>query len=315
MNSPIIFCHYGNSKYLRYTLECVKITNRNKRVILLGDNSNRNLAKKFGIEHYDFEDFAYGNLIEQFSKSYRLIHGTNFDKVKNGQDWIRFAFRRWFLIQNFITKNNIKEFWHFDSDTMIVDELLCHEAKFQQYDITEQCHGNCMNGYISNVELVRKFLQKIIEIFSRAEFLNKLDYGDTNNCFNEMSAYVIFKEEEQINRIRLSTIINGETFDDLLCRSDGFVTEKLPYGEDVKKVFLKPNGKFFIKTKDDDSFARLISLNLSWLPIYVYETILDHVKNKTSSKINSLSQAPVPLWQAFKKSRKCLKDSLIRKKR
>lgn len=131
MTVPIIFCHYGNSKYLRYTFECVKITNPDKRVILLGDRSNLKLAKRFGVEHHDLEKFAYGDLLKNFLKSYRLIHGETFDKVKNGQDWIKFAFKRWFLVKNFVTENDIKKFWHFDSDTMIVDNLSRHEQKFE----------------------------------------------------------------------------------------------------------------------------------------------------------------------------------------
>lgn len=172
-----------------------------------------------------------------------------------------------------------------------------------------------MNGLISDIEVLERYLKKIVEIFSRTDFLNKIDYGKTNNCFNEMGAYAIFKNEEEVNSIRLTTIINEETFDDLLCRGDGFEMQKLPYDENVKKVFLKSDGKFFFETSDDQRLIRTISLNLSWLPIYVYKVILNHVKNRTSSKIELLSQAPAPLWQSFKKSRKRLKNSLIKKQK
>ena len=63
MRAPIIFCHYGKSKYLPYVFECVKTSNPDKDIILLGDSSNEELAEKFGLIHYKF---SFGKDIEVF---------------------------------------------------------------------------------------------------------------------------------------------------------------------------------------------------------------------------------------------------------
>ena len=57
---PIIFCHYGNSPYLYYTLKQVKLTNPQNRIILLGDQDNKKVANKAKIEHYCFKDYDEG---------------------------------------------------------------------------------------------------------------------------------------------------------------------------------------------------------------------------------------------------------------
>lgn len=87
--NPIIFCHYGNSDYLEYTLRQVKLTNPNNRVILLGDEKNKSIAEIAHVEHYLFKDYANGIENLTFESVYEHVAGE-----KHGREyWTKFVFK------------------------------------------------------------------------------------------------------------------------------------------------------------------------------------------------------------------------------
>ncbi len=146
-NSPIIYVHYGNSKYLKYIFQCAKISNPNTDIILLGDPSNKQLALDCNLIHYSLKDYDYGEDLKTFDKVYELIATKEFDAYKHGDDWNKFVFRKWFILYNFVKKQGIKNFWHFDSDNAILTELSTLEHKYIDVDCTVQCHGSCFKGF------------------------------------------------------------------------------------------------------------------------------------------------------------------------
>ncbi len=113
-SSPIIFIHYGNANYLRHVLRAARTSNPDKRIILLGDESNRHLARP-GIEHHLFSDLNTGPEIERFNRVFQLIKGENhiYRKLHGADHWTHFVFLRWFLILNFLRREKIGAFWTF----------------------------------------------------------------------------------------------------------------------------------------------------------------------------------------------------------
>jgi len=305
MNPPVIFCHYGNSEYLRYTLQCARLNNPGKEIVLLGDPTNRTIAKHCGVRHVSFEDFNDIDEIKVFDSVYRLVQGKLHNTMRDGRDWVNFVFRRWFFIYGFIVRNNAKGFWHFDSDNMIVEDLSTHESKFSAYDCTEQCDGSCMNGYISGPAVVKNYIDKINSLFQRADFLREqqreFDVSHPEFAFTEMRAYEIYREENQIRSIKLATVIDGSTFDDCICLENGMTMEGTRFGKRIKKIYLAPGGFFLCERKDTCDTVQMNSLNLSWVPLYLFQLVLDHsyrrgcVSSQTGPFTGrTLAVAPVP---------------------
>lgn len=317
-NTPIIFCHYGFSKYLPYVFDCAKISNPNKKIILLGDESNKEVSLRCGVEHFNLKDFDFGEELKTFDSTYRLITSQSFDSYKHGEDWNKFVFRKWFILLNFLEKNDIEKFWHFDSDNMIFQDLEKIEHRYADIDFTEQSDGNCIKGFFGNRQIIHKYNQKINEVFSRKDFLIETekvmkDYKDPCS-FNEMSVYAIFKAEEKFQTTRLATIIEDSFFDDLLCRNQGMKMEKLPLGEDSKVVHMNQDGRFFCIEESSNKPIEAYLLNLSWMPIYLFDAILKHFRKNHNKplcdfdpKSKKFSQIPVPLKQNLKFIRKKIK--------
>ncbi len=321
-NNPIIFCHYGDSKYLKYVFECAKVSNPNSEIILLGDPSNQRVARNHGVKHFLLKDYDFGDDLKTFDQVYELIATKEFDAFKHGEDWNKFVFRKWFILNNFLVKQGIERFWHFDSDNMIFTDLSTLEHKYAHLDCTVQCHGNCMKGFFTNQKIIERYIKKINEVFARHDFINsfkdKISKSTGPACITEMTIYEIFDKEESFKSVRLSPIVDDSSFDDLICRSDGMQMEKLPLGEDSKVVFMNIDGRFICKEESSGKPVEMHALNLSWTPIYIYQAILKHYKKNhkkpkqpLSPQAKTLAQIPVPLRQRFKQWRKSLKKKRI----
>jgi hypothetical protein len=328
MNAPIIFCHYGNSEYLPYVFELARAKNPDKRIILLGDKDNKWLAEAKGIEHYFFSEFDYGPEIETFNEEYQLIQGPKHRHIKSGGNWVNFVFKRWFYINNFLNTESIDSFWHFDSDTMVLEALGKHENKFESYDCTEQCNGSCLNGFISKRKVVRDYIDKINSLFKDSDYLKhqqeEFDQQNPKFAFTEMRAYEEFKKGP-LNSIQLNTILDGSTFDDCICQPHDMEMESLPSGKTIKKVYIDNSGSCFCFDLKRSELTRMNTLNLSWVPLALFQ-ILFKRNNKTQhhsvsekGEMDTLCRA---YWKAnpvsaslakLKQSSRVLRRSLFKK--
>lgn len=277
--APIIFIHYGNASYLPFAIRAARASNPEKRIILLGDESNRHLAR-LGIEHYPFEDFNNGPEIERFNRVFQLIKGENhtYRKLHGADHWTRFVFLRWFFIRNFLHRENIGAFWTFDSDTLILAPLASRESRFAGYDCTEQCVAQCMNGFVSGRDVVNGYVEKINELFERPDYLEAQRAALRKTpglAFTEMNAYVTFREEASLKTVHLAKAVGGEAFDDALCFTDCY--EKHPHKiKDrlvIKNLLLDPHSGVFVRELPSGDRVRLLTLNLSWMPDYIYERL------------------------------------------
>jgi hypothetical protein len=267
MSVPIIFCHYGKSNYLRYTLFSAKLSNPNKTIYLIGDDQNEKLCSEIGIKHIKFSQFDNSILVSKFHEKFKFISG----KKHGREEWTKFVFLRWFYICEFVYSNDIDSFWHFDSDNLIISDLFPNEEFFNNYDNTEQCGGSCMNGYISSKKITQMYVCHILELFSDDEFLNiqiKKCSDNEHFAFTEMAAYNHFKKAMKINTVRLNKLLNGDTFDDCLAFGDGMVHSKDKYnGYTVKEIYLNPNFNFYFKLSTSNEYVKINSINLSWMPL------------------------------------------------
>ena len=280
MNYPIVFIHYGDAEYLKYTLAAAIKFNPGKKVYLLGDSENEHY-KKIGLTHIHFNQFHSGDKIKDFDRLFNVVKGDQFlgfEKYKGNDYWIRFVFLRWFYINNFLKEFSIPSFWTFDSDTLIVSNLSQFEENFFKYDCTEQCDGSCMNGFVHNVKVVDGYVTHINDLFANHDYLRNQqeEFKSLNRgfAFTEMRAYLSFKEAISIKTFHLNKKRNGAMFDDCLCQDYGMEMVELKDGSKFKKLYQEKTSKIMhVKQANNSEYIRLNTINLSWLPIYIIKKI------------------------------------------
>ena len=284
-NPPIIFIHKGDSDYLQHTLKSAKIFNPNTRIILLGDESNKHYQEEIGIEYFSFSQ-CEGEESQKFDKNFKYIAGT---QEGGGEWWVRFVFKRWFHLLNFVRSNHIRRFWTFDSDNLILSNLEDQVSKFLEYDCTEQCNGWCINGLVNGLEVIKGYIDKINDLFLDTNYLDKQRREFINNptwAFTEMRAYVEYKESVPFKSVSLNTIIDGETFDECLCQQHDMEMEV----EGGKKKLYFENGNLYERYLPTQQLVKLNSINMSWLPTSFIKEIFDYASQNYTVTVSPSSQ-------------------------
>jgi hypothetical protein len=278
--APIILIHYGDSSYLRYVVKLAKRFNPDKEIIFIGDEHNQYVAS-LGAAHYPLESLRHSPELHCFDRFYPRIVNPRYPKSK----WAQFVFQRWFMINTFIRNHNIDRFWTFDSDNFILTDLTPFEERFARYDCTSQCSGNCMNGFVSNQNVVQQYINKMLDLLCNDEFVASwhLKYIENPDLFyNEMEAFAIFVEQENINNFHLAQIHDGAMFDDSITYDNGMKTyDQLIKGRRVKKLYMYA-GAIYCKHIASDMFVRMNNLNLSWMPKYIFPLLFDYIVSMRS---------------------------------
>lgn len=284
----IVFSHFGYSKYLEYTLRCAKLTNPKAKLVFIGDSKNKKVALATGWEHYDMRILRRGELWERFNACYKTVQGRNHHNIKNGQDWLRYVFERWFLINNFLLENSISSFWHFDSDTMILQDLSQFSDVFDSYDFSVQCGGTCLNGF-SKADILKGYGEFTCELFEDESFIQnqqkEFDTINTNYAFTEMRAFDLYKQSSHYKWIHLMYFTLDRVFDDCIYQDNGFETYNLYKSKIIKNIFFEYGSAFGIRDKRKINF---VTLNLSCVPDELFEWVYESVRNKSTSSCSEL---------------------------
>lgn len=291
----LIFTHYGYSSYLDYTLACLRKTNPDARLVLLGDEDNADVARRNDWEHRLLFE-APGDLQARFGRVFRHVQGVKHDPIRNGRDWLRYVFERWFFIEGFVRQESIDRFWHFDSDTMVLQDLGPHGDALDGIDFSVQCNGTCLNGIMNSV-VVAEFCDHICKLFEDAEFLasqqREFDSVHPEYAFTEMRAFDNYKTRTSRPWLHLLEYRSDKVFDDCICQEQGFQMTTLPSGERVKQIF-SGNGKVYgVRGGREVEF---ISLNLSWVPDYVFRWALNALDGRSSE----VEHAPCSFWDSMR---------------
>lgn len=278
----IVFTHYGRSDYLSRTLECATITNPRIRRVLIGDDTNRDLAVSAGWNHIHL-DAVTSDLRTRFNEVFRWVQGPKHNPVKNGKDWLRYVFERWYVVAEYCRVEGIQQLWHFDSDVMLVEDLAFFGDVLRQKKIifTRQCNDTCLNGFVSYT-VVKNFCEYIIGLFNDPTLLQSqqlefetlhLDYA-----FTEMRAFAMYSKITGYQGCHLEQAIDGWWFDDCICQDDDFEMRRLGFwGTLVKRVHFDGSRFYGHRQGGRVDFA---AINCSWVPTEVFDWILSRVRQR-----------------------------------
>ncbi|MEQ9671210.1 hypothetical protein [Coleofasciculus sp. G2-EDA-02] len=172
MSIPIVIFHVGYRDYLELALKAAKKYNND--VVLIGDEAN----EKIWCDHFNVKDF---NIF--YEKSFPNIYNHLSD---NSVEFEMLCFQRFFVIQEWMKKNEIHKIFMLDSDVLLFSELsksiysrflqqqdciaalsipkvqepykwavFCHTS-YWTYDGIKSFTDFCISTYKSNLELLQK---------------------------------------------------------------------------------------------------------------------------------------------------------------
>lgn len=231
---PILFVHWGNSDYLKYSIYQARHFNPESRIILLGDKSNN---KYKSIEHYNLAE--YSNSADNFERIYK--HMCSFSYY-----YVLFWFKRWFIIKDFLQRNDdISNFIIIDSDVLIYCNVSEAFHPFLNNKITIHGKRGPHVTYMKNKNTIIEFCDFIVKLYTdKTLFKNLLDTYEHYKLqkrpggIDDMYALYEFSLAFPDNIGNTATIIHDTTFDGTLNTSEGFEFNKK---KQIKNIYWKKN--------------------------------------------------------------------------
>ncbi|MDF2633467.1 MAG: hypothetical protein K0R78_341 [Pelosinus sp.] len=154
MSIPIIFIHYGDSEYLQYSLLQAKRSNKDKDIILIGDESNN---KYPFVKHVNVAESAS---MREFAKVYKHM---NF----NPHEYELFCIQRWFILRDFMVTHKIEQCYYQDSDVMLYEDIAKEELTGFDFAF---CGGISAGiSFINNVAALDAFCSFITNCYTQPE--------------------------------------------------------------------------------------------------------------------------------------------------
>lgn len=245
MSLPIITIHRGYASYLIKVLLQAKAMNPQSKIILLGDASNKSIS------FIQYENLAnYFQEANLFAQLYSNKH-INF----NSYAYELFCFQRWFILKEFMQKNNLSFCFHMDSDVLIYTNLSQEVEKFQPYELTLSLKGSAHNAFMSYQGL-QKFCQHLFDFYTepkqfeilqsiRQEQLQRMrEQSLPESKVGGICDMTLFKQYYSRNSKTVgstSEIVNGSVYDGNINASMGF--EMKDGIKDITWINRKPYGK------------------------------------------------------------------------
>lgn len=282
---PIIFTHYGVSDYLWRTLKCATVTNPAAERIFIGNSTNRHIAMKCGWRFVDGDKITSG-LRRDFLKHFQPIAGPLHTNEKNGRSWLRYVTERWFIIEAFASSEGLPDFWHFNSDTMILEDLspFAEELARRGVSHTTQSNECAMNGYVTT-KAATDFCRFLVSIYRDADkqeelqgWKDRLNTIEPTGGFTEMVSYLWFARDMNCAGPHLESAFDGWWFDDCICQDDGFEMARMNFvGRFIKRIDF--DGYGFYGTRGGER-RRFATLNCSWVNVTLSSFFLRCVERR-----------------------------------
>lgn len=217
MDIPIIYFHKSHSYYLHAALLKARMTNPNRDIILLGDETN---ARYSFVRHYNIKD--YMNYANEFAKVYEH-HSPNpfaFELM---------CFQRWFVIKEFVCKNIGGAFLYCDTDTLLFTDITEDLKTWVDYSFTICRTGTPCFTYFNKGE-IEKFTDFIYRLYSSMEgrdlirtYAKRLRDEKKRYGISDMTAFMAYERCQGVKCLHVDSIVNGTCYGhNYRDRNDGY---------------------------------------------------------------------------------------------
>jgi len=247
---PILFIHWGNSDYLKYSIYQARKFNPDSRIILLGDELN---SKYKTVEHYYINEFS--NSTAEFEKVYQHLCFID-------QYYVMFWFKRWFIIKDFLEKiDNISNFLIIDSDVLLYCNVSEAFQPFLKNKITIYKERGPHVTYMNDKSTIMEFCDYIIKLYTDENLFKKLlDKFEHHKVYklpggvDDMHALYEYSLAFPDNIGNTAIEKEGAIFDGTFSAEEGFEYDDK---RNIKKIFWKDKLPYVKELKTN----KLIRLN------------------------------------------------------
>jgi len=146
---PVILINWGCQSHLPSVIEHAQRYNKN--VFLIGDSTNNHLATHFKISDYSERSSSFAKLYQNLSTNSHTIE--------------LFCFQRWFILEEFMALQGIKQCLYIDSDVLLYADAEYEIKNYDYFDFT-LTHRCCGSTSFFKYDGLKKLCSFIMETYS-----------------------------------------------------------------------------------------------------------------------------------------------------
>lgn len=201
---PIILIHRGDSPYLAHTIAQAQSSNPGRRIILLGDRSNRHYM---GAEHHDYA--RYFSRAEKFSGLFTSGYFPGYQ-----YPWILFCHQKYFVLLDFCKQHAINSLLLIDSDVMIYEDVGFFFERYRHCKMTVSCPDERLKwaaaffSIVNDLSIIEKLCGIFEHLFSPEGKALRESLGV--DCFYEMVGIFLLMKEHSDSVINTYAEDSGE---------------------------------------------------------------------------------------------------------
>lgn len=220
---PIIFFHYGNSDYLKYSLKQARFFNPDSEIYLLGDTKNN---------RYDFLTHIQAS---KYKKEAEAFTGIYKHMSSNGEGYELTCFLRWFYISAFCKENNIGQFIYLDSDVLLYESVSTMLPFFEHSTIANTCDTTGVPAftYFNGQQSINDFCDFLLYSYTNNKAISNLE--DLYEPFIkdptimggvcDMMLFHLYFREHPADTMKIHLINNNLAIDICINNPDGYEME------------------------------------------------------------------------------------------
>lgn len=149
---PVILIHSGLHDYLNYT---IRQASKNNTVVLIGDQS-----PDLNLENFKFANLnEYSNGFSEFENNYVHLNTTP-------SPYEIFCYKRWFILKNYMEKNNLDTIFYIDSDVLLFVDVNEEWEKFSQFEMTLLHRTAAISSFITR-KAINNFCDMLLKVYSQ----------------------------------------------------------------------------------------------------------------------------------------------------
>lgn len=151
---PVILIHVGNHDYMNLA---AKQAAKFNEVVLIG-----NAPLDIPEEKVKFESISqFVDGFDDFKNSYVHLNTTPYD-------YEVFCFHRWFILKNYMERNDLDTVFYIDSDVLLFVNVEQEAAKFEQYEMTLLHRTAAISSFIT-LNGLRNFCQLLLSTYGNKD--------------------------------------------------------------------------------------------------------------------------------------------------
>ena len=161
---PVVYVHKWWHDYLETSIK--QTLKNNKDVILIGDEKNEFVAKKYNITHVMFDEYNHND----FDKYY--VH----NKKNTNYQFELFCFQRWLVLLEVMKKLDISKCVYLDSDILYywnIDKEISRISKFWNFDLAFP-NLSWHTTYVFSRDALKKFCDFMINHYKDKKLYDRL---------------------------------------------------------------------------------------------------------------------------------------------